>query len=131
MLNNDLKKQIFTIIKGELIYNVIILILSLILYFTKLVDIDIISSATGLVIGFMVSIGYVYHMASSLNRAVDFVDAKASQRYYTTQKLIRDLVVLIIFVIVCRFVNVTVAIFGLIALFGVKIGAYFSPLLGK
>ena len=66
-------------------------------------------------------------MAVSLNKSIDFPDEKSAQSYYTKQKFLRDGLVILFFIVISKFVNVTIAIFGLVGLFGVKVGAYFSP----
>lgn len=131
MIDDTLKKEIFTISIGSLLFNLIVLFICLILIFTNLCKIDIIYITLGLLIGFMISIIYTYHMAISLNRSIDFQDEKLAQSYYSKQKVFRQLLVIVFFVLVSQFINSTVAIFGLIGLFGIKVGAYISPLIKK
>ena len=131
MIDSNLKKEIITISIGSLLSNVIVLIFSLIIFFTNLFKIDIIYITLGLLLGFIISIIYTYHMAVSVNKSIDFPDEKSAQSYYTRQKILRDGLIIIFFIIVSKFVNVTIAIFGLIGLFGVKVGAYFSPIIKK
>ena len=131
MIDKTIKNEILTISIGSLLFNAIVLIFLLILYFTNLLKIDIIHITVGLLIGFIISIIYTYHMAMSLNKSVDFPDEKSSQSYYTKQKLFRDSFLIILFIVLCKFVDTTIAVFGLIGLFGVKFGAYFSPIIKK
>ncbi len=131
MIDKTIKNEILTISIGSLLFNVIVLIFLLILYFTNLLKIDIIHITVGLLIGFIISIIYTYHMGMSLNKSVDFPDEKSSQSYYTKQKLFRDSFLIIFFIVLCKFVDTTIAVFSLIGLFGVKFGAYISPIIKK
>ena len=127
MIDKTIKNEIISIAIGSLLFNIIVLLFCLILFFTNLCKIDIIYITLGLLIGFIVSIIYTYHMAVSLNKSIDFPDEKSAQSYYTKQKFLRDGLVILFFIVISKFVNVTIAIFGLVGLFGVKVGAYFSP----
>ena len=131
MIDKTIKNEIITISVGSLLFNVILLIFLLILFFTNILKIDIIYVTLGILIGFVISIIYTYHMAVSLNKSIDFPDEKSAQSYYTRQKLFRDVILLLFLVIISIFVNVTIAVFSLIGLFGVKFGAYFSPFVKK
>ena len=131
MIDDRLKAEIFTISIGSLLFNIIVLFICIILIFTNICKIDIIYITLGLLIGFIISVIYTYHMALTLNKSIDFIDEKSAQSYYSRQKIFRQGLIIVFFILVSRFINPTVAIFGLIGLFGIKVGAYISPLIKK
>ena len=88
MIDKTIKNEIIAIALGSLLFNIIVLLFCLILFFTNLCKIDIIYITLGLLIGFIVSIIYTYHMAVSLNKSIDFPDEKSAQSYYTKQKFL-------------------------------------------
>lgn len=81
--------------------------------------------------GFIISVIYTYHMAVSLNKSIDFPDEKTAESFYKKQRLLRQGLIILFFILVSKFINTTVAIFGMIGLLGIKVGAYFSPIIKK
>lgn len=131
MIDSNIKKEILVISIGSLLFNLIVLFICLFLIFTNLYKIDIIYITLGLLMGFIISVIYTYHMAVSLNKSIDFPDEKTAESFYKKQRLLRQGFIILFFILVSKFINITVAIFGMIGLFGIKVGAYFSPIIKK
>ena len=131
MIDSNIKKEILVISIGSLLFNLIVLFICLFFIFTNLYKIDIIYITLGLLMGFIISVIYTYHMAVSLNKSIDFPDEKTAESFYKKQRLLRQGLIILFFILVSKFINTTVAIFGMIGLFGIKVGAYFSPIIKK
>lgn len=130
MIDNKLKKEILLIVIGDLLYNIFALVFSImILIFFKPTGFNINDIVIGYLIGFIFSVIYIYHMAMSINKAIDYNDEKSANGYFIRQKVIRYFLLIMIFILINKYLNSYISIFAIISVFGIKIGAYIAPLI--
>lgn len=127
---------------GSLIYNVVLLVVSLIIFLLickskNLSSNDtftfIIKNELCLLIGFICSIVGLYSMAVSLSKAISANDEKYAKNHMVLMSTIRMIVFCIILVIVIneRTFGISGGIMFALSVLGVKVGAYLVPMLEK
>ena len=139
-MDDKLKRTLKSMIIGTSIYNFVLLILStiffIIYYKNKNVSdfhILIIKNELSLIIGYIVSIFGLYSMAKSLEKAVMSKDEKYAKKHMTLMSTIRFIIFCIILVIIInkKVFGITGGIMYALAAFGLKVGAYLSPIIEK
>ena len=139
-MDDKLKRTLKSMIIGTSIYNFVLLILStiffIIYYKNKNVSdfhILIIKNELSLIIGYIVSIFGLYSMAKSLEKAVISKDEKYAKKHMTLMSTIRFIIFCIILIIIInkKVFGITGGIMYALAAFGLKVGAYLSPIIEK
>lgn len=136
------KRTMTSMMIGSLIYNIVLLVLSLIILviYCKSKNIGysdaikfILKNILCIIIGFICSLISIYFMTVSVIKAVDFGDEKFAKRHLVISSLIRLLGFCIILVLI-----INEKVFGLVggllfvlAVLGVKVGTYLSPIVEK
>lgn len=137
-MDSKLKKTLKCMMIGDTIYNVILIIVStivfIIYYRTKANShISIIKNEVCVIIGYIVSIIGLYSMAVSLNKAISANDEGYAKRHITLMSIIRLLIFCLILIIIIN--KNTFGIIGgimyALATFGIKVGAYLAPIIEK
>lgn len=142
MLDNKVKRTLKCMMIGSLIYNVVLLIVSLIIFIlvckgknlnTNDTLIFIVKNELCVLIGLVCSIIGLYSMAVSLSKAISANDEKYAKKHMVLMSTIRMIVFCIILVIVIneRTFGITGGIMFALAILSVKISAYLAPVIEK
>lgn len=127
---------------GTALYNIVLLVLSSIIFFIycKNKNIDsketitlIIKNAICIIIGFVCSIVGLYSMAASLSKAISANDEKYAKSHMVLMSTVRLIVFCIILIIIIneKTFGLTGGIMFALATLGVKISAYLAPAIEK
>ena len=118
-LNDFLPELLLGILASGIVFELIFI------WFVK----DKIYFSLGLLLGVLIAVFMAWHMAFTLNRAMDYTEENATNR---VQKhyLIRDLIVIIVFIAaaVSKLVNPLAVFLGIMTL---KVAAYIEPITNK
>lgn len=138
MLDSKVKKTMKGMMIGSMIYNLFVFIISTIIFIIycankniKINDIVIftVKNEICVLIGFVFSLIYIYNMTVALTKAVSSNDKKYAKRHIILMSMVRLILFSIILVIVIN--KKTFGLIGgimyVIAVLGVKIGAYIAP----
>lgn len=142
MLDNKVKRTLKCMMIGSLIYNVVLLIVSLFIFIliSKSKNLNsndtliyIIKNELCVLIGLVSSIIGLYSMAVSLSRAISANDEKYAKKHMVLMSTIRMIVFCIVLVIVIneRTFGITGGIMFALAMLSVKISAYLAPVIEK
>ena len=142
MLDNKVKRTLKCMMIGSLIYNVVLLIVSLIIFILicKVKNLNsndtlifIVKNELCVLIGLVCSIIGLYSMAVSLSKAISANDEKYTKKHMVLMSTIRMIVFCIILVIVIneRTFGITGGIMFALAILSVKISAYLAPVIEK
>ena len=132
-MDEKLKRTLKSMIVGMSIYNVILMILSVIVFMILYKNnenayIAIIKNEIGLVIGYIVSIIGIYSIAKSIVKVTSKQDEDFAKKYITFMSTIR----FIVFVVINKnVVGIEAGILYVLSVFGIKIGAYLAPTIEK
>lgn len=137
-MDDKLKKTLHSMIIGNTIYNVILIIISTIvftiIYKTKSdFIISIVKNELCVVIGYIVSVIGLYSMALSLSKAVSANDDNYARRYMTLMSIVRLIVFCIILIILINknTFGITGGIMYVLSFIGIKVGTYLAPAIEK
>ena len=142
MLDNKVKRTLKCMMIGSLIYNVVLLIVSLFIFIliSKSKNLNsndtliyIIKNELCVLIGLVCSIIGLYSMAVSLSRAISANDEKYAKKHMVLMSTIRMIVFCIVLVIVIneRTFGITGGIMFALATLSVKVSAYLAPVIEK
>ena len=142
MLDNKVKRTLKCMMIGSLIYNVVLLIVSLIIFILVCKGknlnsndtlIFIVKNELCVLIGLVCSIIGLYSMAVSLSKAISANDEKYAKKHMVLMSTIRMIVFCIVLVIVIneRTFGITGGIMFALAMLSVKISAYLAPVIEK
>lgn len=142
MLDNKVKRTLKCMMIGSLIYNVVLLIVSLIIFILicKVKNLNsndtlifIVKNELCVLIGLVCSIIGLYSMAVSLSKAISANDEKYAKKHMVLMSTIRMIVFCIVLVIVIneRTFGITGGIMFALAILSVKISAYLAPVIEK
>ncbi len=142
MLDNKVKRTLKCMMIGSLIYNVVLLIVSLIIFILicKVKNLNsndtlifIVKNELCVLIGLVCSIIGLYSMAISLSKAISANDEKYAKKHMVLMSTVRMIVFCIILVIVIneRTFGITGGIMFALAILSVKISAYLAPVIEK
>ena len=127
---------------GSLIYNVVLIIISTIIFIifckSKNINTDetftfVIKNEICVLIGFLCSVVGLYSMASSLSKAIAANDEKYAKQHIALMSVIRliGFCVILILLINKKTFGLTGGIMFAISMLGVKVGAYLAPAIEK
>lgn len=142
MLDSKVKRTLKCMMIGSLIYNVVLFIISLIIFLLICKSKNLSSSDTFtfilkneacVLIGFICSIVGLYSMAVSLSKAISVNDEKYAKNHMVLMSTIRMIVFCIILVVVIneRTFGIAGGVMFALAMLGVKVGAYMAPMIEK
>jgi len=142
MLDNKVKRTLKCMMIGSLIYNVVLLIVSLIIFILVCKGknlnsndtlIFIVKNELCVLIGLVCSIIGLYSMAVSLSKAISANDEKYAKKHMVLMSTIRMIVFCIVLVIVINesTFGITGGIMFALATLSVKISAYLAPVIEK
>lgn len=138
MIDNKLKKTMKCMMIGMSVYNVVLIIVSVIVFIVFYRDkenalISILKNETCIVIGFVLSFFAIYSMTISLSKAINANDEKFAKRHVVINSILRLIAFCIIMIII-----INEKAFGLVggmmfalSIFGIKVGAYLAPIIDK
>lgn len=139
-MDEKVKKTLKLMITGMAIYNVILLIISLVIFiiycYNKKVDnsfLFILKAEIGCVLGFVVGCIGLYNMAVTYNKAMDSKDEKFTRSYVIRYSIVRLIVFCVIlgFIVSKRGLGLPAGIMFALSTFGIKVGTYMVPILEK
>lgn len=142
MLDSKLKRTLRSMIIGTALYNVVLLIISVIVFLlycksknmeSSKAIIFITKNIVCILIGLVCSVIGLYSMALSLSKAISANDEKYAKKHVALMSTVRLVAFCIILVIVINektFGLVGGVMFALSTL-GIKIGAYLTPIMEK
>lgn len=142
MLDSKLKRTLKCMIIGSLIYNIVLLIVSCILFVvyynsknlsTSDTFIFVIKNEVCVLIGFIYSAIGMYSMAQSVSKAVSANDEKYAKNHVAIMSVVRLVTFCIILIIVIneKTFGLTGGIMFALATLGVKVSAYLAPVIEK
>lgn len=142
MLDSKVKRTLKCMWIGTAIYNIVLLVLSSIIFliYCKNKNFNsndtitfIIKNAICILIGFICSVVGLYSMAASLSKAISANDEKYAKSHMVLMSVIRLIVFCIILIIVIneRTFGLVGGIMFALATLGVKISAYLAPTIEK
>lgn len=139
-MDDKVKKTLKSMIIGDTIYNILLIIISTIIfiiyYKTKNIEnfhILIIKNELCVVIGYILSVFGLYSMATSLTKAISANDESYAKKHMVLMSTIRFLIFCIILIIIINknVFGVTGGIMYALATLGIKISAYLAPHIEK
>lgn len=127
---------------GSLLYNIVLLVVSTIIFivFCKSKNLSsndtlifVLKNEACVLIGFICSVVGLYSMAVSLSKAVSANDEKYAKSHIALMSMVRLVVFCIILIIVIneKTFGLTGGIMFALSVLGVKVGAYLVPMLEK
>lgn len=127
-MSKELRKTLFQMSVGILLYEVIIAVLSIFVY--KTLGYTLISIELGILVGTILTILLLFDMAYATEEAVTSKDRKYAQKITIIHSVGRKIAVIICIAIFwnSEYVNVVALI---IATLGLKPGAYLQPIVNK
>lgn len=142
MLDSKLKRTLKCMIIGSLLYNIVLLVVSTIIFivFCKSKNLSsndtlifVLKNEACVLIGFICSVVGLYSMAVSLSKAVSANDEKYAKSHIALMSMVRLVVFCIILIIVIneKTFGLTGGIMFALSVLGVKVGAYLVPMLEK
>ena len=139
-MNDKFKRTLKGLVIGTSIYNIVLLILSTIFFYLYYKNknipdfhILIIKNELSLIIGYIISIIGIYSMATSLEKAVMSSDEKYAKKHVALMTTIRFIIFCIILLVIINknIFGITGGIMYALAAFGIKVGAYLTPIIEK
>ena len=142
MIDSKLKRTLKCMIIGSLLYNIVLLVVSIIIFviFCKSKNLSgndtlvfIVKNEVCVLLGFICSVVGLYSMATSLAKAVSANDEKYAKSHIALMSVIRLIAFCIILIIVIneKTFGLTGGIMFALATLGVKVGAYLVPVIEK
>lgn len=142
MLDSKLKRTLKCMIIGSLLYNIVLLIVSIIIFliFCRSKNLSsndtlifIVKNEICVLIGFICSVVGLYSMAISLSKAISANDEKYAKNHVALMSVVRLIVFCIILIIVIneKTFGLTGGIMFALATLGVKVSAYLAPVIEK
>ena len=142
MLDSKLKRTLKCMIVGSLLYNLVLLIVSIIIFviFCRSKNLSsndtlvfIVKNEICVLIGFICSVVGLYSMAASLSKAISSNDEKYAKNHVALMSVIRLIAFCIILIIVIneKTFGLTGGIMFALATLGVKVSAYLAPVIEK
>ena len=137
-MDEKLKRTLKCMIIGISIYNVILLIVSIIIFIIILHNKDniinaILKNEIGLVVGYIVSIIGVYSMAKSIVKVTSKNDDDFAKKYMTLMSTVRFIIFVVILVVIINknVIGIEAGALYILLVFGIKIGAYLAPMIER
>ena len=137
-MDAKLKKTLTCMMIGTSLYNIILLILSIIFFIiyyknTENSLILILKNEFCLILGYALSLIALYTMAKSITKVVDANDASFAKKHMTLMSSIRFIIFCVILIILINknVCGISGGLMFALATFGIKIGAYLAPIIEK
>ena len=138
MLDIENKKTLKCMIIGSAIYNVLLIIISVLFFLFKSRDIDILEHERiviiakyeiCVVIGFIVTLIFMYSMALAIEKAVSSNDEGFAKKHMVVVSMVRKIAFCILFVVIIKSKSfgLTGGILFALSALGIKVGAYLTP----
>ena len=128
MISDSLKKTLFEMVFGFVIYECILAVVLLII--SKITGYSLLSLYLGYIIGIVLAVYILLDMAVTIENVIDLKDPDYARKKTMLHAGIRKAVLIAVIVIALnlKFIN-TMAI--VLTLFGIKAGAYLQPYANK
>ena len=137
-MDAKLKKTLTCMMIGTSLYNIVLLILSIIFFIiyyknTENSLILILKNEFCLILGYALSLIALYTMAKSITKVVDANDASFAKKHMTLMSSIRFIIFCVILIILINknVCGISGGLMFALATFGIKIGAYLAPIIEK
>ena len=142
MFDSKVKRTLKCMMVGSLIYNIFLIIVSVIVFILISKNknfnnnetlIYILKNEISVLIGFVCSIIGLYSMATSLEKAISSNDEKYAKNHVALMRMIRLLVFCVLQVIIIneKVFGISGGIMFALAVLGIKAGAYLVPIVEK
>ncbi len=141
-IDDGVRRTMKCMMIGSSIYNIVLLVVSTIVFIlscnlkniaSKEIIVMAIKNVICVILGYICSLLAIYSMTISVSKSVESNDEKFAKRHLLFSRITRILVFCILFVLIIN-KNSFGLIGGLLfvlAVFGVKIGAYLAPVIDK
>lgn len=133
MLDSKLKRTMMCMMVGSGIYNVILIIVSSILFFIyyRNLKIFVLKNEVCVIIGFICSIVGINSMTMSLAKAISANDVDYAKRHMIIASIIRLIAFCLLLIIIIKIFGFIGGMMFALAILGIKVGAYLTPIIEK
>ena len=129
MENNDFKKNIICITIVNIIFNIALMIFFFILFLLHRLDINLfLNIFFGLIVGLIIGSLMIIHMSKTLNEFIYFKNENQAISFLRKRSIFRYLI-FVVFSLILSFIKPYVGLMTVVSVFGIKIGAYLTPII--
>ena len=128
MINKILNRDVKCIIIGSSFFNIFLILFFIILFFlNKIIKTVFINIIIGIIIGYIFGIVYIIFMYKSLKEFMFFKNEKQAVSFIKKKNTFRYLFFVVFSFVLC-FINKYIGLMTVVSMFGIKIGAYLTPI---